>query len=216
MRKILVFSIVLVFAGVIITLASNLATEKYEGDYITVATVQFPTQLEVNGIFDQNDLLLLFFPRPNPKEGFFPDSTITVPVEIIDPNGHKAEFEAVFKLMGVPPQQHISLNQIKLVRNEASLIVDENSDLIGGVVSNSGEYKGRVNVSPQMVPYYWTGPLKELYFYKQLLKREYPYWGILPIGIFLIAAGTLLAIWGIKGSKRKVAKRKARLKIGRR
>ncbi len=203
-RKTLVaFGVVLAFSGAIVALASNLAIES-EPDFETVATEEFPNKLDVSGYFYQGDKLMLYFPRPNPE--FFRDSYISIPVEITDPNGDEAEFEVVFERVG-GSQYPLSCSQIKLVKNN-SLIVNNPPDVVGGEVSYPGLYKGHVKVDPQKVSWYWTGPTKEIELAKEVVKKEYPYRSILPIGIVLIILGASVSILAAKSAERKPQSRR--------
>lgn len=209
MRKAFVaLGIILVFAGVIVTSASTIATEKSERS--TVATAP-RNSWEVSGRLNEGDKLSVEFNPPNLDELLVPDPTLKLLVEVTDSHGGKTVFEVEFK-RGFGG--NTLLNNVTVVSKEDGLTVsDPPIQEVGGTVPYTDDYLANITtrktaryITPTEGEEYWAP--SNLRLVKEVVHKEYPYLFGLPIGILLVVVGGSLSFWGVRSSKRKLRSRK--------
>lgn len=208
MRKAFVaFGIILVFAGVIVTFASIMPTEKSERS--TVATAP-RNKWEVSGRFNENEQLSVEFMPPNLDELLISDSTLKLLVEVrASARGGKTVFEMEFR--GGFGGKTILYN-LTLVSKEDGLTVSNPPTEVGGIVPYTDDYlanittRERVRYITPRAEEFWAP--SNLRLVKEVVHKEYPYLFVWPIGILLLVVGGSLSFWGVRSSKRKLRSRK--------
>jgi len=207
MRKAFVaLGIILLFAGVIVTSASAIPTEKSERS--TVATAP-RNEWEISGRLNEGNKLSVEFNPPDLDELLVPEPTLKLLVEVTDPHGGKTVFEMEFKTgFG----GNTVLNNITLVSKEDGLTVSNPPTEVGGIVPCTGDYLA--NITTRKTARYITPREEEFWapsnlrLVKEVVHKEYPYLFVLPIGVMLMVVGGSLLFWGVRSSKRKLRLRK--------
>jgi len=208
MRKALVaLGIIMVFAGVIVTSASAIPTEKSERS--TVATAP-RNEWEISGRFNGGDKLSVEFNPPNLDELLVPEPTLKLLVEVADSDGGKTVFEVEFK-RGFGG--NTILNNVTVVSKEDGLTVSDPPTEVGGIVPYTDDYLANITtrktaryITPREEEYWAPSNLRLV---KEVVHKEYPYLlPILPIGILLMVVGGSISFLGVRSSKRKLRSRK--------
>jgi len=207
MRKAFVaWGIILLFAGVIVTSASAVPTEKSERS--TVATA-LRNEWEISGRLNEGDKLSVEFNPPDLDELLVPEPTLKLLVEVTDSHEGKTVFEMEFK-RGFGG--NTILNNITVVSKEDGLTVSNPPTEVGGIVPYTGDYLANITTrksarySMPREEEFWAP--SNLRLVKEVVHKEYPYLFVLPIGIMLMVVGGSLSFWGVRSSKRKLRSRK--------
>jgi hypothetical protein len=184
------FGIILMLAGVIVSSACNSSKEHTEQSAVAKG------QWEASGYFDKNEKLIIYLSEPTRE--FFPDTIATINVSVVDPAGNKSVFLIEYK-------KNVGFVNVTLDSNSSGLIVDENSLETGGITNLSGNYTALVAEQASLL-YGETGPTVDLY--KEIVERDYPYRGMLPVGVAIIVFGASLSILSAKSSEEPRKKRR--------
>jgi len=207
MRKAFVaLGIILLFAGVIVTSASAIPTEKSERS--TVATAP-RNEWEISGRLDEGNKLSVEFNPPNLDELLVPEPALKLRVEVTNSHGGKTVFEMEFK-RGFGG--NTVLNNVTVVSKEDGLAVSNPPTEVGGIVPYTDDYLA--NITTRKTARYITPREEEFWapsnlrLVKEVVHKEYPYLFVLPIGIMLMVVGGSSSFWGVRSSKRKLQSRK--------
>jgi hypothetical protein len=208
MRKaFVVLGIILLFAGVIVTSASAIPTEKSERS--TVATAPL-NEWEISGRLDEGNKLSVEFNPPDLDELLVPEPTLKLLVEVTAvSHGGKTVFEMEFKggFGG-----NTVLNNVTVVSKEDGLAVSNPPTEVGGIVPYTDDYLA--NITTRKTARYITPSEEEFWapsglkIVKEVVHKEYPYLFVLPIGIMLMVVGGSLSFWGVRSLERKLRSRR--------
>ncbi|MDH5448227.1 MAG: hypothetical protein OEX01_04400 [Candidatus Bathyarchaeota archaeon] len=211
----LVFGIILLFVGLIVTSAAvSSQQEKVVSrddvdkklDLLTNATFWW-----IAGNFSKGRRLYLSM-QPGPGWTAEPPSVyemylLKVPVTITDPHGEETRLFAIF---GTDPKSTqsdvVRFWGVNLTSNDGGLIFEKSNEFqmvgityyqeISAIVTIDGVYNATVNRNIGV----WSPP-SILLLQSLLIENEYPYWFVIPIGIALMIAGVSLSIWVTKHPK---------------
>jgi len=204
-KALVIFGIILVFAGVIVASTSVIHTE--ESERSTVATAP-PNEWEVSGPFNKGDMLSVEFVPPNLNELVIADSNLKLSVEVADSHGGKTVFEMEFSQTGFGGST--ILKNLTIVSNEDGLTASNPPTEVGGIVPHTDDYSA--NITRVRVSYiapgegFWVP--SNLKLVKEVVCKEYPYLFALPIGIILMVVGGCLSFWGATSSKQMLRARR--------
>jgi len=183
--------IILIFAGIIVSSYSNMAFE--------VKTVQTPgvtvyNKWNVTRYFTKGETLILDIPPPKPNLfGGVPYGGFNI--SIVAQNGKETVFWYEFSDGTV---------KVKVKSNDGALIVNESSSMmyVTGVTAFSGNYTAYVDKSAMV--FYNRGPPSYLTLKSMIEKTslEYPYRDLLPVGILIMAFGSILIFLSFREPKR--------------
>ena len=193
MRKYIVaFGIILIFIGVVTSSVSNSYTER------TVDSTVSHGYWSTSGYFDINQNLSVQLSPPNAQ--FILIGMGTFNVTIIDP----ADNESVFTVRSRNVEGRQVLSNVTVVSTSNSLTADVINLGVGGIVHQSGNYTVIVD---KKATYLYPKVPPDVTLTKETVKRDYPYRGILPVGIGILVFGVGLSIWAAKSSGKSGKKR---------
>jgi len=201
MRKVfLIFGVILVLAGILVSSRANLSVEKIETSLVNSEDDKY----EVSGNFSEGEKMLAHWTPPNWEK-----------IGGAIPNG---EWVVYYITVLAPPPENGETNfTVKLYnRGGANVTVSSNggglsdfsSIVVGGVAQLSGTYTVYMDESAGM--YYENSPPSYFELLTEVVKTEYPHRDALPIGVALIVVGSAFSIWSAKSSKRILRPRKKR------
>lgn len=201
MRKVfLVFGVILVLAGILVSLRTNLSVESIETSLVNSEDDKY----EVSGNFSEGEKVIVHWDPPNWEE-----------IGGAIPNG---EWVVYYITVLAPPPENGETNfTVKLYnRGGADVTVSSNggglsdfsSTMVGGVAQLSGTYTVYMDESAGI--YYKNSPPSYFELMTEVVKTEYPHRGALPIGVALIVVGSAVSIWAAMSSKRTLRLRKKR------
>lgn len=216
----LAFGIILLFTGIIaISATANLEEEKViSSDPVDRKKHSW----EVSGNFSRGKRLKLTI-APGKHWYFFAEQTdeydfphLIVQVTICDSLERKTELEAIF--VPYPGSESLDLLAVKLISNSGGLTLEKSNEIeltnetgyykeISGIVNCDGIYKARVD------SVWLPNPPAVLTLYCQLIKKEHPYWFVIPMGGALIVGGAFLSMWAAKKPKHKLELKKEKRRV---
>lgn len=201
MRKVLlVFGVILVLAGVLVSSWSNLSVEKFETSLVNSEDDKY----EVSGNFSEGEKMFVHWAPPNWEE-----------IGSAIPNGEWVVY--YITVLAPPPEDGETNFTVKLfnrggvevtVSSNGGGLSDFSSTVVGGVAQCSGTYT--VYMDEFAGVYYKNSPPSYIELLTEVVKTECPHRGALPIGVALIVVGSAFSIWAAKSSKRTLRPRKKR------
>lgn len=200
MRKaLLAFGVVLVFAGVLVSLWSNLLVEKIEASLVS----RVEDRWEASGVFSEGEKLFVDWEPPKWEE--------RIPLPAGD---HALYYVTVLAPLQDDGETNLTVRfylsgDVNVTVSSSGGLSNFSSTVIGGVAQCSGTYVVRMDKTARF--YYLGSPPSYIQLWTETVKTDYLYLGALPIGVALIVAGASLSIWAAKSSRYvSKARRKSR------
>lgn len=215
-----VFGIILLFIGLIITSATASIQQerinaRVELDHKTDSTDLFNNVSDwwIAGNFSRGRRLYLNIqPGRNPEWTTEPPTLhnliypLYVPVTITDPHGGETKLRVIFGSYPSDLEQHVSFWAVNVTSNDGGLIFEKSNEWqIDGITYYQElravvNYDGIFNATVHRALGMW-GPPSILSLESLIIEIEYPYWFVIPIGATFMIVGVFLSIWATKFSK---------------
>jgi hypothetical protein len=212
-KAILGIGLLLLFTGIIISLAYNFQVEKVKatpGEQAGLSVYKY----NVTGFFNaktfSNGKLVymekLYLELPPTKEYFTP---IPFNVSIYAPDGSETVFRV--NIIGDPQFYYYEWT---LLKNDGGLeveIIGGEAASLGGNVTQTGNYTAQLDIAAKFI---YGDPPSRLILFKEIWEFyiDYPYRSFLPVGVVLIFAGVGLSIFAMRTQKVSQIKKRQNLR----
>ena len=222
MRKIpLSVGCIILFAGIIIFSSANYAIETPENQLAERVKDLPYGQWKISKQFDRGEKIFVAF--AGPKLIDIPNGVpaiATIWINITDPTGGNTTLRADFRVNLVTKNPELN---ITLESESEGLIVDKSKlgtsndspENLGGETQHDGNYTAYVyTYGIAMARYYYppNADLPRLDLWRIVLKKEYSFGNLLPVGVALIVGGAFLSIWAASTKQSYKSRRKYRQK----